>query len=259
MSAIEMLTVEGLSLSFAGLRALDDVSFSLPPGKIVGLIGPNGAGKTTLLNCLSRIYTPDRGRMHFGATDLLRLPIHAVSAAGISRTFQNLELSAEQSVRENILPSAQRLYPSSLLSQFLALPITRRQSDKAQARVDQLLTEFGLSAVADVPVSELPYGMQKGVELVRAVAGDPRMLLLDEPAAGLNHEESRQLGLAIRALRDRRGMGVLLVEHDMRLVMDICEEIIVLDHGQVLTTGTPQEIQSDRRVIDAYLGVDEDA
>lgn len=253
------LEVKELSLSFVGLRALDGVSLRLPPGRIVGLIGPNGAGKTTLLNCLSRIYTPDSGRIHYGDVNLLELRIHAVSGVGISRTFQNLELAAGQTVRENILPSAQRLYPSSLFSQFLSLPAARAQAARADERVELLLAEFGLTEVADVPVSELSYGVQKGVELVRAVAGDPSILLLDEPAAGLNHEESRQLGVAIKELRDRRGMGVLLVEHDMRLVMDVCDEIVVLDHGQVLTSGTPSAIQGDPRVIDAYLGAQEDA
>jgi branched-chain amino acid transport system ATP-binding protein len=250
------LSVKQLSKSFAGLKALQDISFDLTAGCIAGLIGPNGAGKTTLLNCLSRIYTPERGSIRFGDTDMLRVPIHGVAGCGISRTFQNLELAQEQTVRENVMLSALRLFPSSLAAQLLTLPHARAQARRARVLVDELLAEFNLGQVADTRVSDLSYGMQKGVELVRAVAGRPRLLLLDEPAAGLNNEESRQLGETIRRLRERRGMTVLLVEHDMRLVMDICEEIVVLDHGRLLCAGPPDVVQIDQRVVDAYLGAE---
>lgn len=250
------LSVKQLSKSFAGLKALHDISFGVTTGCIAGLIGPNGAGKTTLLNCLSRIYTPDHGSIRFDDTDMLRVPIHGVAGCGISRTFQNLELAQEQTVRENVMLSALRLFPSTLVAQLLRLPRARAQVSSASALVDELLAEFNLEQVADTRVSDLSYGMQKGVELVRAVAGRPRLLLLDEPAAGLNNEESRQLGETIRRLRDRRGMTVLLVEHDMKLVMDICEEIVVLDHGKLLCTGTPEVVQADSRVVDAYLGAE---
>lgn len=250
------LAVENLSKSFAGLRALQDISFSVTSGCIAGLIGPNGAGKTTLLNCLSRIYTPETGTIRFGSTDMLRVPIHGVAGCGISRTFQNLELAQEQTVRENVMLSALRLFPASLVAQLLTLPTARAQAVNARRLVDELLAEFSLEQVADTRVSDLSYGVQKGVELVRAVAGHPSLLLLDEPAAGLNNEESRQLGETIRRLRERRGMTVLLVEHDMKLVMDICEEIVVLNHGKLLCTGTPDAVQADPRVIDAYLGAE---
>ncbi len=250
------LAVDNLSKSFAGLRALQDISFTVTSGRIAGLIGPNGAGKTTLLNCLSRICTPETGTIRFGSTDILRVPIHGVAGCGISRTFQNLELAQEQTVRENVMLSALRLFPSSLVAQLLTLPKARTQAANARALVDELLAEFGLEQVADTRVSDLSYGMQKGVELVRAVAGRPSLLLLDEPAAGLNNEESRQLGETICRLRERRGMTILLVEHDMKLVMDICEEIVVLNHGKLLCTGTPETVQADPRVIDAYLGAE---
>lgn len=248
------LSVENISLSFAGLKALSGAGFKVERGAIHGLIGPNGAGKSTLLNCLSRIYTPDAGRVFYEDRDLLQVPIHNIAPLGISRTFQNLELFSQASVWENVVIGAMLHHRNSLLSDLLTLPSARRNRAAVRDEVDGLLAEFQLEPYADLPVSSLSFGIQKTVELVRALAGRPRLLLLDEPAAGMNPEESRQLGEVIRKLRDERGITVLLVEHDMPLVMGICDRIAVLDQGQIICEGGPAEVRSNPRVITAYLG-----
>ena len=249
-----LLSVENVSLSFAGLKALSSASFDVAQGSIHGLIGPNGAGKSTLLNCLSRIYTPDEGRVLYEGHNLLDEPIHAIARLGICRTFQNLELFSQASVRENIVIGALLHHQNSLMADLLTLPSARRNAAAVRDEVDALLAEFNIAAYAELPVSSLSFGIQKTVELARALAGRPRLLLLDEPAAGMNPEESRQLGEAIRRLRDTRGVTVLLVEHDMPLVMGICDRIAVLDQGQIICEGGPDEVRNNPRVITAYLG-----
>jgi len=252
-----LLTVENLSLSFAGLRALAGVSFAVNAGEIVGLIGPNGAGKTTLLNCISRLYTPQSGRILLDGVNLLDVPIHGVAAHGIARTFQNLELFAGASVLENVAVNSMRRFRSTLVAELLSLPSARRNVREARKAGFKALEALGLDRFAKQRTSDLPYGTQKTVELARALAGEPKLLLLDEPAAGLNPDESRRLGTTIRSLRDR-GMTVLLIEHDMRLVMDICERIVVLDHGEKIHEGTPDTVRRDPAVISAYLGAEAD-
>jgi branched-chain amino acid transport system ATP-binding protein len=249
-----LLEIAGLSLSFSGLRALADVSFDVAEGEIVGLIGPNGAGKSTLLNCVSGLYRPERGQIRFAGEDLVERKIHEIAAMGIRRTFQNLELFREASVRENVTLGLVYRHKSSLLSELLDLPPSRAARRGAAEEATQIIASCGLGDVADIPVSELPYGLQKSVELARALAGRPKLLLLDEPAAGMNPEESRRIAATVRGLRDRQGITVLLIEHDMRVVMTVCDRVVVLDHGEKIGEGSPAEVRRAPAVIKAYLG-----
>jgi branched-chain amino acid transport system ATP-binding protein len=251
---VALLEIAGLSLSFSGLRALADVSFDMNAGEIVGLIGPNGAGKSTLLNCVSRLYRPEHGAIRFDGEDLLGRTVHEVAAMGIRRTFQNLELFREASVRENVTLGLAYRYKSSLLSDLLDLPSARAMRRAAQEEANRIIQSCRLGDVADVPVSGLPYGLQKSVELARALAGRPKLLLLDEPAAGMNPEESRRVAETVRHLRDGEGITILLIEHDMRVVMTVCDRVVVLDHGEKIGEGSPAEVRRAPEVIKAYLG-----
>jgi branched-chain amino acid transport system ATP-binding protein len=249
-----LLEISNLTLSFSGLRALADVSFAVGQGEIVGLIGPNGAGKSTLINCISGLYRPDHGSIRFDGMDLAGRRPHEVAALGIRRTFQNLELFREASVRENVTLGLVYRHKANAIAEFLDLPSSRAQRRSAADEADRILDSCGLDAVADAPVSGLPYGVQKSVELARALAGRPRLLLLDEPAAGMNPEESRRVAATVRRLRDDHGITVLLIEHDMRVVMTVCDRVVVLDHGEKIGEGTPAEVRRAPAVVRAYLG-----
>jgi len=249
-----LLELDDVSLSFSGLRALAGIGFAVEERQIVGLIGPNGAGKSTLLNCVSRLYRPERGAMRFDGQDLVARKAHEVAAMGIRRTFQNLELFREASVRENVILGLAYRYRANVISDFLDLPSSRAMRRGADAEASEIIESCGLSGVADIRVSDLSYGLQKSVEMARALAGRPRLLLLDEPAAGMNPEESRRVADTVRGLRDASGISVLLVEHDMRVVMSACDRIVVLDHGEKIAEGTPAEIRRSPAVIKAYLG-----
>jgi len=251
---VALLEVERLSLSFSGLRALSEVSLAVDAGEIVGLIGPNGAGKSTLLNCISRLYRPDHGRITFDGRDLLERKLHEVAALGIRRTFQNLELFRGASVRENVILGLAYRHRSNLLSDLLDLPAARASRRAAREEAERVIDACGLGAVAEAMAADLPYGLQKTVELARALAGRPRLLLLDEPAAGMNPEESRRVAGTVRRLRDEQGIAVLLIEHDMRVVMTVCDRVIVLDHGEKIGEGTPADVRRAPAVIKAYLG-----
>jgi branched-chain amino acid transport system ATP-binding protein len=254
LMAPALLSVQQVSVRFGGIVALDGVSFEVAKGQICGLIGPNGAGKTTLFNCLSRLYHAEHGRILFRGRSLFEVPRHRIAALGIGRTFQNLALFRSMSVLANVMIGTHCRSRGGFLANALGLAATRRQEREMRARAEALVRELGLAEVADTPVSALSFGTQKRVELARALASEPELLLLDEPAGGLNHEEVDHLRGELQALRDRRGITVLLVEHHMNLVMRVSDKVVALDFGRKIADGAPSEVQRHPDVIRAYLG-----
>lgn len=237
-----LLRLEGLTIRFGGVAALSDVSFEIQEGGVTGLIGPNGAGKTTCFNCITRLYQPTSGSITFGGEDLLQVPAHRVAGRGIARTFQNLELFTSMTVLENVLVGVGARARNG----------ATRGNELREAR--QLVDYVGLGEAANHPVRRLPFGARKMVELARALAAKPKLLLLDEPAAGFGHEEIGRLGETISRINRDFGTTILMVEHQMQLVMSVCDHIIVLSSGRKLAEGPPAAIAQNREVVEAYLG-----
>ena len=247
-------SVEGLSLQFGGIRAISELEFSVEQGDVFALIGPNGAGKTSVFNVITRVFDPDAGRITFKGDDLTAVPRHRIADHGIARTFQNIELFESESVLQNLLLGRHRFAHDNVFAQMVRTPSVRRFEEQSRERAEEIIEFLDLAPYRNTLVQGLPYGIRKNVELARALASEPELMLLDEPASGLNPEETRELARWIRAMVDERGITVLMVEHDMTLVSETATRVMCMNMGRRLAIGTASEIQQNPDVIAAYIG-----
>ena len=254
MDKLPVLDVRNLGIDFGGLTAVDGFNITIGPTEISGLIGPNGAGKTTIFNLLTGVYQPTRGSVLINGIDIKGMPTHKVNKLGIARTFQNIRLFTEMSALDNVKVGMHNEIKCSFLASLLHLPSYHKAEKAANQKAMELLDFMGLSDVANVKAGSLPYGVQRRLEIVRALATNPSIILLDEPAAGMNPSETAELMHQIRRIRDTFHIAIFLIEHDMNLVMNVCEGIVVVNYGRIIAKGTPEEIRENPAVIEAYLG-----